>query len=41
MLEIAHLPMSEQRRKIAETFDQWAGNLEQIDDVCIIGIKIS
>lgn len=27
-------------QKLQETFDQWKGELEQIDDVCIIGITL-
>ncbi|MES2763349.1 MAG: tetratricopeptide repeat protein [Bacteroidota bacterium] len=33
-------PMSEQRKLISSTFDDWKGSLEQIDDVCVIGIKL-
>ena len=32
--------MEVQKQKLAETFDTWKGNLEQVDDVCIIGVKI-
>ncbi|NUM50322.1 MAG: tetratricopeptide repeat protein [Flavobacteriales bacterium] len=39
-LQIAHLPMSEQKQKLSEAFDQWKGSNEQIDDVCIIGVRI-
>ena len=40
LLEITQLTMPEQYKKIAETFIQWRGNLDQVDDVCIVGIKI-
>jgi serine phosphatase RsbU (regulator of sigma subunit)/tetratricopeptide (TPR) repeat protein len=33
--------MSAQRKALHQTFHQWKGNLEQVDDVLIIGIKIS
>ncbi len=36
----AHLPMPEQKIVIAQTFKNWVGNLEQVDDVTIIGIKV-
>lgn len=29
-----------QKGKLDETFEKWKGNLEQIDDVCIVGIKV-
>ena len=40
LLQIAHLPMPEQEQKLAEEFDNWKGSLEQVDDVCIIGVRI-
>lgn len=33
-------PMSEQKKKLSEVFEDWKGNLEQVDDVCIIGIRL-
>lgn len=33
-------PMAEQNRILDETFESWRGELQQIDDVCIIGIRI-
>jgi len=35
-----HLPLSEQSKFLDDEFTKWKGNLEQVDDVCIIGIKI-
>ncbi len=32
--------MNQQSESLAWQFDQWKGDLEQVDDVCIIGIKI-
>jgi hypothetical protein len=32
--------MVEQRVLIDEAFETWRGNLEQIDDVCVIGVRI-
>jgi serine phosphatase RsbU (regulator of sigma subunit) len=40
LLQIAHLPMLEQEQKLAEEFDKWKGSNEQVDDVCIIGVRI-
>jgi serine phosphatase RsbU (regulator of sigma subunit) len=40
LLANSHLSMEEQKKIISETFDSWKGDLEQIDDVCIIGIKV-
>jgi serine phosphatase RsbU (regulator of sigma subunit) len=35
-----NLPISEQKELLETTFKNWVGDLEQVDDVCIIGIKI-
>ncbi|MDX1445985.1 SpoIIE family protein phosphatase [Lishizhenia sp.] len=40
LLEISHLPMKEQKIKISKSFQQWKGENEQVDDVCIFGIKL-
>ncbi|MFN3916797.1 MAG: tetratricopeptide repeat protein [Flavobacteriales bacterium] len=39
-LSIAHLPMSEQEQKLKQEFAAWKGESEQVDDVCVIGMKI-
>jgi len=36
----ANKPMAEQRRILSETFEEWKGDLEQVDDVLIIGIRV-
>lgn len=38
LLSISHLPMPTQQRRLEETFDDWKGDYEQIDDVLVIGI---
>ncbi|MCB0401911.1 MAG: tetratricopeptide repeat protein [Flavobacteriales bacterium] len=40
LLEVADLPMSQQALKLDELFDNWRGQIEQIDDVCILGVMI-
>jgi serine phosphatase RsbU (regulator of sigma subunit) len=35
-----HLPMEEQKTVLNTKFENWKGNLEQVDDVLVIGIKI-
>jgi serine phosphatase RsbU (regulator of sigma subunit)/tetratricopeptide (TPR) repeat protein len=40
LISIAHLPMQEQKEKLTETFTTWKGDEEQVDDVCIIGVKV-
>jgi serine phosphatase RsbU (regulator of sigma subunit) len=36
----ASLATADQRTVLDRTFENWKGNLEQVDDVCIIGIRI-
>ena len=33
-------PMKEQKELLKGTFEDWKGDLEQVDDVCVIGIKL-
>jgi serine phosphatase RsbU (regulator of sigma subunit) len=40
LLSIAHEPMEIQKQKLNNVFDNWKGNLEQVDDVCLIGVRI-
>jgi serine phosphatase RsbU (regulator of sigma subunit) len=40
LISIAHLPMQEQRDKLNEIFTTWKGEEEQVDDVCIIGVRL-
>lgn len=40
LLTFSDKPLNEQSQTLKHTFDGWRGNLEQIDDVCVIGIKI-
>jgi serine phosphatase RsbU (regulator of sigma subunit) len=38
--EIHDKPMEEQKHTLNEEFEKWRGALEQIDDVCVIGIRV-
>lgn len=35
-----NLSMQEQRSRLEKAFMEWKGNIEQVDDVCIIGLKL-
>ena len=37
---IAHYPLEEQRLKLHENIISWRGNIKQIDDIMVLGIKI-
>lgn len=40
LLSIQHLDLQEQEEIIKQKFLEWKGNLEQVDDVCLIGLKV-
>jgi serine phosphatase RsbU (regulator of sigma subunit) len=39
-LSLTSKTMEQQRKIIDTSFENWKGNLEQVDDVCIIGVRI-
>jgi serine phosphatase RsbU (regulator of sigma subunit) len=40
LLSIQDKSMEEQCRILNETFEAWRDNLEQVDDVCVIGVRV-
>ncbi len=40
LLSIQNKEMDEQQQIISKAFQKWKGSLEQIDDVCVIGVRI-
>ena len=40
LLSIQDKAMEEQKASIDKTFENWKGDLEQIDDVCVIGVRV-
>jgi tetratricopeptide (TPR) repeat protein/serine phosphatase RsbU (regulator of sigma subunit) len=40
LMEVQELPMEEQRTKLDQFFGDWKGGNEQVDDVCVIGVRI-
>jgi len=40
LLSTSNLSMIEQHQILNTTFDNWRGSIEQIDDVCIIGLRL-
>jgi len=40
LLAISDKPLAEQKTILEKTFEDWKGNLEQVDDVLIVGIRI-
>ncbi|NQX99204.1 MAG: tetratricopeptide repeat protein, partial [Flavobacteriales bacterium] len=40
LISIQEKTMSEQQKILNDSFESWRGSLEQVDDVCIIGVRI-
>ncbi len=40
LLSLQDQSMDIQNKKLEQTISEWRGNLEQVDDICIIGIRI-
>ena len=40
LLSIASLPMAKQQEFLSSSLNKWKGELEQVDDVCVIGVRI-
>lgn len=40
LLSIHQLSMEEQKSALEKEFNKWKGELEQVDDVCVIGVRI-
>jgi ligand-binding sensor domain-containing protein/serine phosphatase RsbU (regulator of sigma subunit) len=40
LLSVKNQNLQDQRTAILNAFDAWKGNLEQVDDICLIGVRI-
>ncbi|MCB9224959.1 MAG: SpoIIE family protein phosphatase [Crocinitomicaceae bacterium] len=40
LLSVQNESMDRQKELIDEAFEKWRGNLEQLDDVCVIGVRV-
>ncbi|PCH65837.1 MAG: hypothetical protein COC01_09245 [Bacteroidetes bacterium] len=40
LLDVSAKPMDEQKQILDETLNEWKGDKEQIDDICVMGVKI-
>lgn len=41
LIEINNLPLTVQKIKLLKTFENWKGEQDQLDDICIMGIKFN
>jgi serine phosphatase RsbU (regulator of sigma subunit)/Tfp pilus assembly protein PilF len=40
LLSISGYPLDQQSIKLQRKFEEWKGNLQQVDDVCVIGVRL-
>ncbi len=40
LLEISHLSTEEQHNRISETIEEWKGNIENLDDILVMGVRV-
>ena len=40
LISISHESMEIQKQKLEDVFKNWKGDLEQVDDVCMIGVRV-
>jgi sigma-B regulation protein RsbU (phosphoserine phosphatase) len=40
LLEMLHKPFDEQKNVLNTTIENWKGNLEQVDDILIVGVNV-
>jgi serine phosphatase RsbU (regulator of sigma subunit) len=40
LIGMSDKPIKEQKSSLDATFESWKGYLEQVDDVCVIGVRI-
>ena len=41
LLSFQEESMDKQKELLENAFDSWRGGIEQIDDICVIGVRIS
>jgi hypothetical protein len=40
LISISSQSLKNQQQMLNQSFEEWKGNLEQVDDVCVIGFKL-
>ncbi|HEY1040596.1 MAG TPA: tetratricopeptide repeat protein [Bacteroidia bacterium] len=40
ILSARNTPLQQQAQQLEDAFEKWKGNLEQVDDVCVIGVRV-
>jgi len=40
LISVSDLNMEEQKNVLSSSINNWKGALEQVDDICVIGVRI-
>jgi serine phosphatase RsbU (regulator of sigma subunit) len=40
LVSISSLPMTTQKQNLSDALRDWMGDLEQVDDICLIGVRV-
>jgi hypothetical protein len=40
LIEVQNLEINKQGNRIDELFEEWKSDFEQLDDVCVIGVRV-
>lgn len=40
LARFAHLPMPDQSQALRDFFNHWKSGHEQVDDVCVVGVRV-
>ena len=41
LLDVAHVPVDVQQEMVAERLNSWRGATPQLDDICLLGLRIA
>jgi serine phosphatase RsbU (regulator of sigma subunit) len=40
LVSVSKLPMADQRKVLEQRLAEWQGTLDQVDDICLIGVRV-
>lgn len=40
LIKNSHLQLQELKQLLESTIQNWRGNIEQVDDICVVGIRV-
>jgi hypothetical protein len=40
ILSLSKLSINEQNKSLDQHYENWKGNTDQVDDICVIGLRI-